>query len=480
MDYEAEVFIDGVSAGAHWGGSASFTVDITKLAVPGSTHDLVVHVKDDLRSKTQTGGKQCDVCFDSVGCSYTRVTGIWQTVWLEAVAPGALRQCRIIADFDSGAFVFIPEFHSLEAGMTLEIGVAGETSVRVPAADGVPVVVKLAQPKSWSPTTPHLYDIGFIVRDTAGHAIDTVKSYAGLRKIHIEGDRLHLNNEPLYVRFVLDQGYYPDGVWTAPSDAALKHDIELALLAGFNGARLHQKVFEERFHYWADKLGYLTWGESANWGMLNWTDRGCRNFLPEWGEVVRRDLNHPSIIAWTPFNETRANNDVRQHRRFMADVYDLTKRIDPTRPVNDSSGHAHAKTDLYTVHSYALPDGLKESFQGGAHWRNYPKEDVEYDGQPYLVDEFGGIKWVPQDKRSSTEKSWGYGEAPKTLEEFYTRLEAEVEVLLSCGQIGGYCYTQLTDVEQEQNGIYGYDRSEKFDVKRIAAIFGREPRHTTT
>ena len=476
VDYEAEVFIDGVSAGAHWGGSASFAVDITRLAAPGTIHDLVVHVKDDLRSKTQPSGKQCDVCYDSIACSYTRVTGIWQTVWLEAAAPTGLKQCQIIPDLDRGAFVFVPQFHAVAPGMTLEIAVAGETTVRVPAVDGVPVVVKLAHIKPWSPKTPYLYDVGFSVKDKAGRTVDTVRSYAGLRKVHIEGDRLFLNNEPLYVRFVLDQGYYPDGIWTAPSDAALKQDIELALRAGFNGARLHQKVFEERFHYWADKLGYLTWGESANWCMLNWTDKGCRNFLPEWREIVMRDLNHPSIIAWTPFNETRASNDLRQHRRFMADVYDLTKQLDPTRPVNDSSGHAHAKTDLYTVHTYALPKELEELFKGGAHWRNYPKEDVEYAGQPYLVDEFGGIKWVPEADRGGAEKSWGYGEAPKTLEEFYARLEAEVDVLLSCEQIGGYCYTQLTDIEQERNGLYFYDRTEKFDLKRIAAIFSKEPK----
>ena len=471
VDYEAEVFIDGVSAGAHWGGSASFAVDITKLAAPGTSHDLVVHVKDDLRSKTQPSGKQCDMRYASYACSYTRVTGIWQTVWLEAVVPTGLKLCKIIPDLDRATFVFVPEFHAIAAGTTLEIAVAGENPVSAPALDGIPVVLKLSAPKSWSPKTPHLYDMEYKVKDKSGTVIDTVKSYAGLRKIHIEGDQIFLNNDLLYCRFVLDQGYYADGLWTAPSDAALKRDIELGLQCGFNGARLHQKVFEERFHYWADKMGYLTWGESANWCMSNWTDKGCRNFLPEWGEIVLRDMNHPSIIAWVPFNETRATSDLREHRRFMTDIYDLTKRLDPTRPVNDSSGYAHAKTDLYTVHTYELPEQLKEMFKDGVHWRNFPKEDVEYDGQPYLVDEFGGIQWA----LDTTGASWGYGEAPKTLEEFYARLEAVVDVLLSSPQIGGYCYTQLTDIEQEQNGIYFYDRSAKFDMKRIAAIFSKEP-----
>jgi len=470
VDYEAEIFVDGVSAGAHWGGSSSFVVDITKLAVPGTSHNLVVQVKDVLRGGGQTGGKQC-MAAESQGCSYTRVTGIWQTVWMEAVAPAGLKCCKIIPAFDSGSFVFVPEFHALAAGATLEVAIAGEKPVNVPAVDGVPVVVKLAQPKPWAPGSPHLYAIEYKVKDKAGKVVDTVKSYAGLRKIHREGDRLFLNNQPLYSRLVLDQGFYSDGVWTAPTDAALKHDIELSLRAGFNGARLHQKVFEERFHYWADQLGYLTWGESASWGMARWNDACCRNFLPEWAEVVERDLNHPSIVAWTPFNETAHPNDLRQHRRFVIDTYELTKRLDPTRPVNDTSGYSHAKTDLYTVHNYAQPDGLTKDFGGGAHWRNFPDEDVAYDGQPYLVDEFGGIKWAPDAKGNS----WGYGDAPKTLEEFYSRLEAEVDALLACPQICGYCYTQLTDVEQEQNGIYNYDRSEKFDMRRIAAIFGKEP-----
>lgn len=297
-----------------------------------------------------------------------------------------------------------------------------------------------------------------------------------MRKIHVEGDTLYLNNKPYYLRLVLDQGFYPDGIWTAPSDAALKKDIELSMDAGFNGARLHQKVFEERFHYWADKLGYLTWGEFPSWGTDAKDPVAARNFITEWAEVVVRDLNHPSIIVWTPLNETLDIGDGVQHSRFHADLYDITKSLDPTRPVNEASGYVHVKTDLWTVHNYGQnPEKLKTQLTPDREkgvWRNYPEKEVKYQGQPYFVDEFGGIKWVVG--VAFAENTWGYGDAPKSIEEVYSRLEAQVNVLLSFEHIKGYCYTQLTDVEQEQNGIYNYDRSEKFDMKKINKILRRQ------
>ena len=217
--------------------------------------------------------------------------------------------------------------------------------------------------------------------------------------MHVEGNQVYLNNEPIYLRLVLDQGFYPDGIWTAPSDEALKQDIELSMAAGFNGARLHQKVFEERFHYWADRLGYLTWGESSSWGIDVKDEVSARNFLSEWREIVVRDRNHPSIIAWTPFNETRDCGDGRQHNRLHADAYDLTRALDATRPVNDASGYVHVKTDLWTVHTYEQdPALLKEQLAPDAEgqvMRRFPEVETDYEGQPYIVDEFGGIKWIP-------------------------------------------------------------------------------------
>jgi beta-galactosidase/beta-glucuronidase len=493
VDFECEVFVDGQSAIRHWGGSSSFTADITRLVKPGAAHELVVHVVDDPRSSVQTCGKQSNR-HESYGCKYTRVTGIWQTVWLEACSPFALESMRTVADLDGERFVFTPRFHAIKQGCTLTATVkdgkeiVAENSVSV--LDEVPCEVRIHNPKTWSPESPFLYELLFEVKDANGKTLDAVQSYAGMRKVHVEGDKIFLNNQEIFLRLVLDQGYYAEGIWTAPSDEALKRDIELSMNAGFNGARLHQKVFEERFHYWADKLGYLTWGESASWGLGIWRDGSegdsgpysglaAWNFLDEWREIIVRDRNHPSIIAWTPFNETRGMTDERLHHRLHVAAYELTRTLDPTRPVNDASGYIHVKTDLYTVHNYKQsPEDLATELTpevAGEVWRNIPDKDAPYEGQPYLVDEMGGIKWIPREQQQWAENSWGYGDAPKTEEEFYARLEGLVDVLLNLPHMRGYCYTQLTDVEQEQNGIYNYDRTPKLDMERIAAIFHRLP-----
>ena len=483
-DYECEAFVDGVSVGTHFGGTVSFSFDISKQAQAGKSHDLVVRIKDDVRGNHQPHGKQ-SATFASHGCSYTRTTGIWQTVWLEAVDPCGLKDVHIIPNLDGGTFTIIPRYHAVTSGGRLiakaKAGDETKAQTEVAAAAGVPAVLAIDDAVAWSPENPFLYDIELKVVDAAGKTIDAVTSYAGLRKVHVEGNRVYLNNKPLYQRLVLDQGFYPDGIWTAPTDAALKRDIELSMKAGFNGARLHQKVFEERFHYWADKLGYLTWGESASWGCDCNSELSARNFLTEWKEIVIRDRNHPSIITWTPFNETHAYTNPAQHTRLHIDCYTLCKDLDPTRPVNDTSGYLHHITDLWTVHNYEQdPEKLLAQLTPDAEtgvWRNVPKHEPDYDGQPYLVDEYGGIKWAGGDTSTNKERgdSWGYGNTPRDLNEFYTRLEALTDVLLGLDHVSGYCYTQLTDVEQEQNGIYYYDRSEKFDMARIEAFLGKSP-----
>ncbi len=311
--------------------------------------------------------------------------------------------------------------------------------------------------KHWGGTSSFHFDIAPYVTTGKSHSL------------------IFLNNEPYYLRLILDQGFYPDGIWTAPSDEALRKDIELSQNAGFNGARLHQKVFEERFHYWADKVGYLTWGESSSWGFDITSDSAARNFLTEWEEIVVRDRNHPSIIAWTPFNETWGGGEHLE--RLIKNTYSLTKNLDPTRPVNDSSGGFHIQTDIWTEHTYEqdpkkLFDLLSPSLENGV-WRRSPKNSIPYGGQPYLIDEYGGIKWIPTSELKYAEDSWGYGTDPKALEEFYERLEALTDVLLGFEHIFGFCYTQLTDIEQEQNGIYNYDRTEKFDMARIKKIISK-------
>jgi beta-galactosidase/beta-glucuronidase len=299
-----------------------------------------------------------------------------------------------------------------------------------------------------------------------------------MRKVHIEGNQTFLNNKPIYQRLVLDQGFYPDGIWTAPTDEDLKKDIELSMAAGFNGARLHQKVFEERFHYWADKLGYLTWGESSSWGIEPDSIKGYRNFASEWNEIIVRDRNKPSIIAWTPFNETRTIKSAKLHKRAHIEIYNLTKSLDPTRPVNDASGYIHYKTDIWTIHLYERAKELDQKLEqaqkeeGAAHCIDEHKDkEVRYQGQPYILDEFGGIKWIHQDEEAFADNTWGYGNDVRSLEDFYNTLEAEIDVINKYPEMTGWCYTQLTDVEQEQNGIYTYDRKAKFDIDRIKSIF---------
>ncbi|OGJ90405.1 MAG: beta-glucuronidase [Candidatus Raymondbacteria bacterium RifOxyA12_full_50_37] len=479
VDYESEVFIDGKSAGRHWGGTSSFCLDITHHVHPGKRHNLVVWVKDETRSNHQPCGKQSGA-FKSNSCYYTRTTGIWQTVWLEAVSEyGLERDTQIIPDLDGEKLIILPRFLAVKQGHRFRVSVKNEdktiAQAECSAFNGISCEVSIKNPKEWTPERPFLYDLFFEIIDGNGNVIDSVKSYAGMRKIHIEGNRIFLNNKPCYLRFVLDQGFYPDGIWTAPSDEALKKDIELSKNAGFNGARLHQKVFEERFHYWADKLGYLTWGESSSWGFDIKSPLGARNFLSEWREIVVRDRNHPSIITWTPFNETCDVGDGYQHYRAHIDAYKLTKDLDPTRPINDTSGYVHVKTDIWTVHHYEqdpkkLFKILKPDPKKGV-FRRYPDKECDYGGQPYILDEFGGTKWIPENRKPFADNSWGIGDDLKTVKEFYDRLEGLVKTILGFTHICGFCYTQLTDVEQEENGIYNYDRSEKFNMKRIAGIF---------
>lgn len=500
--YQSEVYIDGKFVGRHVGGSSSFSFDITKFVETGKTHNLVVLASSDVRSGKQSAGKQ-SLQYASHDCDYTRTTGIWQTVWMEAVHPFGLKQAQVITDIDQKQIIIHPQFYK-ESNGTLKVVLkdGGKTIATqlVKASNNSVVVIPVKNVKTWSPESPFLYDLSYQVLDEKGGILDELGSYTGMRKIHIEGNKIFLNNAPYYQRLVLDQGFYPDGIWTAPSDEALKNDILLSMDAGFNGARLHQKVFEERFYYWADKLGYITWGESASWGMDANDIEVARNFLAEWSECVVRDRNHPSLLIWTPMNEQWWPDNV-QYPRFAEDLYNVTKQLDPTRPVNNSSGGQHIKTDIWTVHNYEQdPEKLRDIiYKEGVFFQtpmrtkkgstNIGFNDVKdvnnytfplYEGDmPYFIDEVGGIKWVKdqekQLKESRTE-SWGYGQAPKSLEEFYTRLEGQIDAMLSISKyVWGYCYTQLTDVEQEQNGVFYYDRSSKFDMKRIHAIFSKTP-----
>ena len=481
VDYDATIFIDGKKVGRHCGAGSSFSLDITKFVKAGSSANLVIQVKDNLRGGKQPGGKQ-STGYYSAGCNYTRVTGIWQTVWTEAVCPEALKQVFATPDIDQQQLVVRPEFYGEGNGCTLTVQVFDEKQKLVstktaPATNNTVIVLPIKNPKLWSPEEPNLYDVIYTVRDAKGNVLDKVKSYAGMRKIHLAGGYFYLNNKPYYQRLVLDQGFYPDGIWTAPTDEALKHDIEMSKAVGFNGARLHQKVFEERYFYWADKLGYITWAEQASWGLDVNNEEAVRNFLTEWADEVVRDRNHPSIVTWTPLNETWGARD-GVYVRFVNDLYNLTKAIDPTRPVNDASGDAHVKTDIWSVHDYSREyEKLVENhtFRDGApHYRNMGGKDylADWEGQPYMIDEFGGLGWIPKEERAN---SWGYGAQIETEDEFFRILEKEVDAIKACKGVVGFCYTQITDVEQEKNGVYYYDRRPKFDAAKWKAIFEKIP-----
>ena len=481
VDYACEVYVDARLVGRHAGGTCSFSLDVTRVVRPGEDQQLVVAVRDDVRAGWQPSGKQA-TNYHSEGCLYTRTTGIWQSVWMEAVHPLGLKRLQILPDAATGTLTLVPEYHRCSADAVFRV-TAGEGGLVVataegPASNGVPLALRVPRPVLWEPGRPHLYDLTVEVM-RGSETCDRATSYAGLRTVSTDGGRVLLNGKPVYLRLVLDQGFYPDGVWTAPSDTALKRDIELSMAAGFIGARLHQKVFEERFHYWADRLGYLTWGESSSWGCDVNSDLGARAFLSEWAEIVARDRAHPSIVAWTPFNETARITDPARHKRLHIEAYELTRALDPSRPVNDTSGYIHERTDLWTVHTYEQdPARLRELLArkpGGEVWRCHPEHEAPYEGQPYLVDEFGGIKWDPVTQQAprdpAARAAWGYGEPPRTIDEFYARLEGQVQALESLDHVAGWCYTQLTDVEQERNGVYYYDRSPKFDLARIRRIF---------
>ena len=472
VDYYAEVFIDGHYVGSHYGGSSSFSMDVTPAVKAGQKHNLVVYVTDDARSGLQTIGKQ-STRISPYGCFYSRVTGIWQTVWMEAVSHYGLKSVVTTPDIDEEQLIITPEFYQASNDRTLQITLYDNqkkvVQKTVKCNNGTPVILPIKNMKLWSPEDPHLYDIVYSIKSPTGETVDEVKSYIGMRKVHTADGMIYLNNEPYFQRLVLNQGYYPDGLWTAPNDEALKNDILLSKAAGFNGARLHQKVFEERFHYWADKLGFITWGESPNWGMNIKNEVASRNFLSEWAEVITRDRNHPSIITWVPFNqplEDALTLLTGTMMRLCIGTYQLTKAIDPSRPVNGIAGDVHFMSDIWSIRNYE-----SDAMRFAQHLK--PNNRMAfYNNQPFFIGEFGGILWTESTKRDN---SWGYGGMLTNEEGFYKRLEGLIQTIASSPDVTGFSYTQLTDIDLEKNGIYYYDRRPKLDMQRIKTIFEKIP-----
>jgi beta-galactosidase/beta-glucuronidase len=468
VDYKAEVWLNGTSLGIHNGGYSSFAFELTAHLVKGD-NTIVLCAEDDNRREKQPRGKQ-SALYHSHGCDYTRTTGIWQTVWLEAVPQTYLSELKLLPDLTNARLLIEGKLDGGGGAVTATAiftdRVVGQDSIKT---DGhFRLTIPLAELHPWFPNSPNLYDLNLSIQSQDGSE-DHLQSYFGLRALSWH-DGLRINGKKVFMRLVLDQGYYPDGIYTAPSDDALREDIQRAQDLGFNGARLHQKVFEPRFLYWADKLGYLVWGEHGSWGLSLDKPEALGIFLPEWVEIIARDRNHPAIIGWCPLNETRPGCSHRGHDSgFVRTVYELTKQLDPTRPVIDTSGYTHVDTDLYDVHDYDQDSvsfhnrykGLPENA-----FVNCPQEE-QYRGQPYWVSEYGGIWWQPD---SQDQKAWGYGKRPTSEEEFLERYRALTQVLLDNPKICGFCYTQLCDVEQEVNGLYTYGREAKFNPAVIREI----------
>ncbi len=468
VDYKCEAWVNGQSVGVHEGGYVSFTFEITE-AVKAGENTLVICADDDQRHGRQPYGKQC-YDYHSRGCSYTRTTGIWQTVWLEWVPQTYIRSTRMIPDAANGSIYVDVLIDGCAFGGTLKACAsfdgkpAGFTETCV---DGnhAKFTLKVEDLQLWTVGQPNLYDLELtLCKD--GEAVDTVNSYFGLRTISFDGKKCLINGKPVFQRLILDQGFYPDGIYTAPTDEALKHDIEMSMAMGFNGARLHQKVFEQRFLYWADKLGYICWGEMPSWGIDPARPHTMTIFLREWLEVVERDYNAPSIVGWCPYNEVWKESNEGLRELTLQMTYRTTKAMDPSRPCIDTSGGLHSETDIYDTHDYEQnPTIYAERYQPGAELYDQFKGRQQYDGKlPMFVSEYGGIRWTDD------ASGWGYGQAPESREEFISRYKGLTEALLGNPEHMGFCYTQLTDVEQEQNGLYTYQRVAKFPPEVIAAI----------
>ena len=469
VDYKSYIYINCEEVFTHKGGYSSFSVDITKYIKDGE-NEIVLCAEDDTRSGMQAKGKQANY-FYSNACDYTRTTGIWQTVWLEYVPESYIKRVQFYPDAKNqkvtikGVFKGQGEFC---AEVFYKDKKVGESKVFVEDETAF-TEIALSEKHLWEVGNGRLYDV-FL---TFGE--DKVKSYFGLRDIHFDGMKFILNGKSVFQRLVLDQGFFPDGIYTAKDDEELKRDITLSKNAGFNGARLHQKIFEPRYLYYCDKEGYLVWGEHGNWG-LDYSDYAILpDFLNEWQEAVLRDFNHPSIIGWCPFNETwDFREQARQKNSILETVYKVTKALDTTRPCIDTSGNFHTITDIFDVHDYEQDTKIFKE--------NYDKLMTEgklidrfeyrqkYRGEPTFVSEYGGMKW----DLDRVSEGWGYGNAPKTEEEFINRYKGLTDALLDNDKMFAFCYTQLYDVEQEINGLYTYDRRPKFDMYIIKKINERK------
>ena len=481
VDYRAWVWLNGQLVAYHEGGHTPFHADVT--AALAEVNHLVVRVEDVSADLTQPRGKQYwkeqpEKIF------YTGTSGIWQTVWLEPVDRNHLARVQFTPDVSRESVSVTCFASQATAGrVAVEISFAGAVvaTADIPLSDSRGTsVIPLPKVHLWSPETPNLYDVRLRLYrgeepcdEVDDEVYDEVVSYFGMRQIAVEDGRVRLNGAPYMMKLVLDQGYWPDGLLTPPSDAAIRHDVELARAMGFNGVRKHQKVEDPRYLYWADRLGLLVWGEMAN--AYRFSDEAVRRLTAEWQAVVERDYNHPCIVAWVPVNESwgvpELAEDLRQ-AHFLLSLYYLTKTLDPTRLVMANDGWEHVRADLCTIHDYAADAAtLQERYATldtilafRPSRRHLYTPGFAYQGEPIVITECGGIAF-----RKSEWQGWGYSRASNEAE-FCHDYGHLVTTLLASPLVQGFCYTQFTDVEQEINGLLTFDRRPKLPLELIRAI----------
>ncbi len=480
VDYKATVWINGRFAGEHEGGHTPFALDITRLLEPEG-NQVTVRVEDPPTDRYLPRGKQ-HWLHKSESIFYTRTSGIWQSVWIEAVGDSYLERVKIDPALD-GAVTFEARIarpaEDVQFVVTVRDGdrvIASSTAVV--EGPGATAAVAIRDPQRWSPKSPNLYDAIFELR-RGGEVLDRVQSYFGIRSVGVKDGRVMLNGEPIYLKMVLDQGYWPDSNITPPSDEAIREDIQLTKEMGFNGVRKHQKIEDPRFLYWADRLGLLVSAEMANAYLFD--DTYVSRITNEWIEAVRRDYNHPSIIIWVPLNESWGipNAAEARQRSHMRAMYELTKSLDPTRLVIDNDGWEHTGcTDLMAIHDYS-----RTGERLYARYKDVPAKQVplpymskmymapecDYNGSPLYLSEFGGVAYIPRCE-DVPDNCWGYEGIEPDEETALQRIRGLYQAIARLPRFAGICYTQLCDVEQEINGLLTYDRRPKFDLNEIRKI----------
>ncbi len=493
-DYTTKLWINGGYLGRHDGAYERASFDITEALNTGDNH-IVISVRDSV-SLRQPRGKQRWMK-DNFGCWYVQTTGIWKTVWIEEVPEIHIKNLKLTPDLENAAIGIVAEFEGIPCAFPKEgtsgYELSGEISFEGVMIRSFSVTVNSDHVSTWakvcdfgetewgmhlwSPDSPELYDLTLYVKRD-GEVIDTVYSYFGMRDVRIEDGQVLLNGSPIYQKLILDQGYWKDSHLTPPSEEALIEDIEKIQQLGFNGLRKHMKTEDERFLYWCDAKGMLVWSEMA--ACYDFDDEAVNRFTDEWKAIVRQNYNHPCIITWTPFNESWGIREVAVNRRqqhFTEAIYHLTKSMDPMRPVIVNDGWEHTVSDILTLHEYeekgvAFAERYskkKDEILAGTYAHNKEKKafakGYEYKRQPVIISEYGGIAFT-----TASDDEWGYGNTVATEDEFVERFRSITEAIMDLPYICGNCYTQVSDVQQEVNGLMTADRSFKVNPDRIREI----------